>query len=511
MVSSNLPPRPPSYLPPLDRSRPADQAEARFRTLIEANADGMLVVRLNGSIAFVNPAACALLGREAEALIGASFGIPIVPGETAEVDLPFRGDRIRIAELRVAQIEWEGEPAYLAALRDITDRKRMEEQLRRQSEQLAEADRRKDEFLAMLAHELRNPLAAIQNAVQVLRGSDTPEQRAWGQEVIERQVKHLARLLDDLLDISRITRGKIQLRTQRLDLTPIIHRAVESVRPLIEGRRHELTIAIAPGPLWLEADPTRLEQVLVNLLTNAAKYTEEGGRIELTAQYEGKDIVIAVRDTGIGLTPEMLSRIFELFVQAERALDRSQGGLGIGLTLVKSLVELHGGHIEAHSAGLGCGSEFIVWLPAAGAPSTDHLGPKLATPTAAPRGYRVLVVDDNMDTARGLSRLLKLSGHDVRIVHDGQAALEAARAYRPEVVLLDIGLPHLDGYQVAAALRREEGLRSTRIIAISGYGQEEDRRRSKAAGCDHHLIKPIDYNALLALFEPASSASLSPV
>ncbi|MBX6312346.1 MAG: response regulator [Isosphaeraceae bacterium] len=384
------------------------------------------------------------------------------------------------------------------------------EERQRAEEALKEADRRKDEFLAMLAHELRNPVSAISTAVQVSRQTGTTDDDfQWSKEVIDRQVRHLTRLIDDLLDISRITRGKIQLHKAVISLTPVVQSAVEATRHLIEGRHHGLTVSLEPGPLYLEADPTRVEQIIVNLLTNAAKYTERGGRIELAARHEGPEIVITVRDTGIGIPPEMLSRVFDMFTQVERSLVRSEGGLGIGLTLVRELARMHGGSVTAASAGLGQGSEFTVRLPAAqeapaGSPKPSGAGRGAAREHAAQRCARILIVDDNVDAAKGLARLLRLLGHAVWLAHDGVAALEAAHIHRPQVVLLDIGLPGMDGYQVAERLRAEEDLKDCLLIAISGYGQERDRHRSQAAGFDHHLVKPVDYDALLALLAQGS-------
>jgi len=373
---------------------------------------------------------------------------------------------------------------------DITERVGMEQALR-------EADRRKDEFLAMLAHELRNPLASISNAVQVVKRSDADEHREWSREVVENQLAHLSRLIDDLLDVSRITRGKIQLRKDQINVIPILEHALESVRPLVEERRHELSASFDHG-LWVQADPTRLEQVAVNLLTNAAKYTQNEGHIRLTARREGDAIAIAVKDDGVGIPPEKLPQMFEMFAQGDRSLARSEGGLGIGLTLVKTLTELHGGSITATSEGAGKGCEFVVRLPAITPPISK---PDARKPARQPEGRssRILVIDDNIDTARGLGRLLRLLGHEVATSHDGPAALEAAREHRPEFVLLDIGLPGMDGYEVARRLRQDEGCKDAVLVAISGYGQDEDRRRSKQAGIDHHLVKPIDHDALVTL------------
>jgi signal transduction histidine kinase/DNA-binding response OmpR family regulator len=365
-----------------------------------------------------------------------------------------------------------------------------------------EADRRKNEFLSMLAHELRNPLAPIRNAVQILRlrGPREPEQQSI-QDMIDRQVQQLVRLVDDLLDISRITRGKIRLQTEPTELTAVVQRAVETSRPLIDARRHDLTVSLPDQPVRVQGDPVRLAQVLGNLLNNAAKYTEDGGKIWLTVERANGEAVCRVRDTGLGIPPDMLASVFDPFTQVDRSLDRSQGGLGIGLTLVKQLVELHAGRVQVHSAGLDQGSEFVVRLPALAGevshgPSTN--GAPAPPPADVPR-CRVLVVDDNVDGAESLAVLLRLSGHDVRVCHDGPAGLMIADEFRPELVFLDIGLPGLDGYEVARRLRaRTERMV---LIALTGYGQEEDVRRSRQAGFDRHLVKPADLASLAALFE----------
>jgi PAS domain S-box-containing protein len=365
-----------------------------------------------------------------------------------------------------------------------------------------EADRRKDEFLAMLAHELRNPLASINFAAQSLNGRATREDLEQARDVVERQVKHLARLIDDLLDVARVTRGTIRLRKELVDVAPIVTRAVETARPLIAARKQRLTTSVTPGASWLEADPIRLEQILWNLLDNAAKYTEEGGQIRVSVERQDPDVVIRVRDTGMGIAPEDLPRIFELFAQGDRSLARSEGGLGIGLTLVRVLAELHGGSVSAQSDGYGTGSEFLVRLPAEEPPPAGA-GPSEST-EAIRGGMRVLVVDDNEDYVRGLVDVLELLDLDVRTAGDGVSALEAARSFRPEVVLLDIGLPGLDGYQVARRLRAQDCGKDARIIAITGYGSEEDRLRSREAGFDLHLVKPVDFQALVTLLAETS-------
>ena len=371
--------------------------------------------------------------------------------------------------------------------------------------EIQEADRRKDEFLAMLAHELRNPLAPLLNSLHLLGlGADDDSTAEQIRGVAERQARHLARLVDDLLDVSRISNGKIQLRRGPLDLRAAISRALETVRPLVESRHHELTTSLPPDPVPLLADAARLEQILANLLNNAAKYTEPGGRIALEVARDGDDAVMRIRDSGIGIAPELLPRVFDLFTQEDRSLDRSQGGLGIGLTLVRRLVELHGGSVTATSAGVGQGSEFVVRLPAGTSPEAgENRGDDdKANGTSGPghrRSRRVLVVDDNIDGARVLARLLRAGGHETLVAHDGPAALEEARAHPPDVVLLDIGLPGMDGYQVARRLRELDGMDRALLVALTGYGRDEDRRRSMEAGFDHHLVKPVDPGSLKEL------------
>jgi signal transduction histidine kinase/CheY-like chemotaxis protein len=383
--------------------------------------------------------------------------------------------------------------------------------VRQRADELADLDHRKDEFLAMLSHELRNPLTPILNAALLLR-LHSNRNRLHGIEnpvlhqsanIIERQVGQLARIVDELLEVSRITTGRIQLHQERIAVGVVVDNAVTTVRALIDQRKHELKVSLPAPALWLHADAARLEQVVVNLLTNAAKYTDPGGHISVTVQQEGEEAVLRVRDTGVGIAPEILPRIFDLFTQAERSLDRSQGGLGIGLALVQRLVEMHGGTVAASSA-LGQGSEFVVRLPVVSPPPPQASAPATATAQPAGPSLRVMVVDDNVDTVTTLALLVQESGHDVRTAYDGSAVLEAALDYRPHVVLLDIGLPGLNGFEVAKQLRQQPALQNAMLVAMTGYGRESDRQRSREAGFDHHLVKPGDFGKVLQILATVS-------
>jgi len=362
------------------------------------------------------------------------------------------------------------------------------------------ANRTKDEFLAMLGHELRNPLAPILTALQLmaLRG-DTSAARE--RTVIERQVRHLVRLIDDLLDVSRIARGKIELRRQPVEMGDIVTSAIEGTSPFLEERQHQLTLRIPRAGLLVSGDETRLTQVVMNVLTNAAKYTEPKGRISVTATRSGKSVELRVKDTGIGISAEMLPRVFEMFTQGRQASDRSQGGLGLGLTIVQSLVSLHEGTVEVRSPGVGQGSEFIIRLPAYSLPEAGRPdAPKLpqVTPSAAPTGHRVLVVDDNIDGARLIAEALQAVGHDTRVAFDGPAALTVAEQFRPDVALLDLGLPLMDGYELARQLTvLLDGVQPL-LVAVTGYGQPSDHDRSRAAGFEAHIVKPVDVHQLTA-------------
>jgi PAS domain S-box-containing protein len=371
---------------------------------------------------------------------------------------------------------------------DITEQKRIEEALR-------QADRHKDEFLATLSHELRNPLAPICNGLELLRpaiGRDGGDAKAY--EMIQRQVRQLVRLIDDLLDVARINTGKIALRMQRTELSAIIRDAVEASRPQIEAAGQDLQVTLPPGPVTLEGDGTRLAQVLLNLLNNASKFTGPAGQIRLTAEEEGGALMIRVRDSGIGIPPHMLASVFDLFTQVDRSPERSRGGLGVGLSLVRTLVEMHNGTVEAYSAGPGLGTEIEVRLPLPAGHDTG-VAPRPADAAGAMPApsypLRVLVVDDNQDTAESLAALLLLKRHDVRTAYDGPTALQEAFEFRPDVLLLDLGLPGMSGYEVARLLREHEHLQGAVLIAVTGWGQDGDRRRTQEAGFRHHLVKPV--------------------
>ena len=484
-------------------------------TLDSIRGHAILTMDIDGQITSVNAGATGVLGYRDDELVGQSGSVIFTPEDRAagvpQGEMRTAGRR-GIAEDERWHVRKDGSRfwgsglvtpflddsetlrGFTKVVRDMTDWKQAEEALQ-------EADRRKDEFLAMLAHELRNPLSSIQNAAHLVRHASLPPERsAWAKDIILSQVKHLARLVDDLLDVARITRGKIRLRTEPVDLATVLRRVTDVARPQIEERQHEFVASLDPGPLMVKGDPTRLEQVFSNLLTNAAKYTDPHGRIELTLHREGDNLVVRIADNGVGIAAEMLPRVFDLFAQVDNSLDRTQGGLGIGLTISQRLVQLHGGTIEVASGGPGRGSVFTIHLPALGHGSCEVVVPAGESTAVNPKaGARVLVVDDNLATATALADLLQLSGFEVRAAHDGFEAIDAVRKQCPEIVLLDIGLPGMDGYQVVQKLRQEEGLQQAQIIAITGYGEEQAKRRSHEAGFDHHLVKPVDYDTLLDL------------
>jgi PAS domain S-box-containing protein len=420
-------------------------------------------------------------------------GVPLLSGEGRVLGVlhvgstrprQFRDEDVRLLQLAAERVAHGVERAA-----------RIEAERRGHAEAEA-ASRAKDEFLAMLGHELRNPLAAVQNAVVTAKLDASRREPAL--EIAHRQARQLGRLIDDLLDVARITQGRIMLRKERVHLAEIIQRAVEATRSFVEERRHELSVSLPPDDVRVEADPARVEQIVVNLLTNAAKYTPPGGRIGLTAERQREEAIIRVRDSGMGIVADMLPHVFDLFTQSPRALDRAQGGLGIGLTVVHRLVELHGGRIEAHSEGVGKGAEFVVWLPALPAVPEEAAETRRMEPAHRGRA-RVLIVEDNADTAESLRMLLELLGHHVRVVHDGGAALDAAQANVPDVMLIDIGLPGMDGYEVARRMRQHPDLKGVILVALTGYGRDEDRQRAFAAGFDYHLVKPVSPDALNGL------------
>ncbi|MEW6268394.1 MAG: alpha/beta fold hydrolase [Thermodesulfobacteriota bacterium] len=494
----------------------AEQRARRLASILEATPDFVAIADAEGRLLYVNRAGRRLAGLDdtSESLPPAATLCPawaaerivtewlpramehgVVAAEGALLDV--RGREIPVSFVLLVHRSDTGKVEFLSTVaRDISERTRIEEALRA-------ADRRKDEFLAMLAHELRNPLAPIRNAVEILklRASSDP-QLAWPRDVIDRQIDHLTRLVDDLLDVSRITRGRIELKKEVVDLVTVVGRAVEASRPLIDARKQHLEIALPSEPLRVEGDVTRLSQVLSNLLHNAAKYTEEGGHVWLRAEREADEVVLRVRDDGMGIAPDVLPHVFELFTQSERTLDRAQGGLGIGLTVVRRLVEMHGGRVEASSGGTGSGSEFTVHLPLVAASSPEGRAPGDDPAEPAPdaaNAHRILVVDDNVDAAESMALLLGLCGHVVRTAHDGPSGIQIAREFAPDAVLLDIGLPGMNGYEVAYEMRREPRLRGTILIALTGYGTSEDRARALQAGFDHHLTKPVDPETLDSL------------
>jgi PAS domain S-box-containing protein len=497
--------------------------DERYRSVVNHILDGIIAIDEYGTIQTCNPAAEKLFGYEAGEVLGRNVrmlmpnpyhaehdaylanylrtGVAKIIGIGREV-LGRRKDGSTFPmDLAVSEFHLGQRRFFTGIVRDITEHKRLEKELRQRAQDLAEADRRKDEFLATLAHELRSPLAPIHNAVQILKakGPANPELQ-WGQDVIDRQVRVMARLLDDLLDVSRVSHGKLELRTERVELTTVLNAALETSRPRIEAASHELTVALPPEPIHILADPVRLAQVFSNLLNNAAKYTEEGGRIWLTVERQESDVIVSVKDNGIGINAEMLPRIFEIFAQAPRALVRSQGGLGIGLSLVKGLVDLHGGNIEAKSGGVGRGSEFVVRLPvAAETPFQEPARLDEAGGQLPVRKRRILIVDDNRDSADSLTMLLQIVGHEVRTAYDGEQAVEAARALRPEIALLDIGMPKLNGYDACRRIREQPWGQGMYLIALTGCGQEQDQRRTEEAGFNHHMVKPVDPAALMKL------------
>jgi len=501
-------------------------SEIRYRRLFEAAKDGILILDTeSGRITDANPFMGELLGYSHEHFLGKElWEIGLLSDKAAnEVamqtlhdngyvryeHLPLetnQGLRVEVEVVANAYRE-DHHKVIQCNIRDITERSQLEKQMQEQAEALADLHRRKDEFLAMLSHELRNPLAPISNAVQLLSLQKHEDQlQHQARTIIERQVGQLTRLIVDLLEVSRITTGRIHLQLERVGLNGVVERGIETTRPLMDQNHHELTVSISSQPIWVYADPARLEQVVVNLLTNAAKYTAAGGTIEISVQREAEEAVLRVRDSGVGIAPELLPHIFDLFTQADRSLDRSEGGLGIGLCLVQRLVEMHDGRVEVSST-MGQGSEFVVHLPIMTAPTLSPTSPEHIAPGSHGPALRVLVVDDNIDSAQSLGMLLEATGHDVQLAYDGPTALRAAMDFRPNVVLLDIGLPGLDGYEVAKRIREQPTLTNIVLVAMTGYGNSADQRRSDEAGFNHHLVKPADFIKIKGILATYSKKS----
>ena len=507
------------------------ESEDRYRTLFDLGPVAVYSCDASGVIQKFNRRAAELWGREPalgdtdERFYG-SFKLfrpdgsfmpheqcpmaEVLSGKIAEVrdaevliERP-EGSRVTVVvNIRPLKNERGEVTGAINCFYDITERKRTEVQLREYAIELSDSDRRKNEFLAMLAHELRNPLAPIRHSLQIMRlgGGDARTVKSIT-ELMERQVGHLMGLVDDLLDVNRISRGKIELRRERIELAAVVTDAVEIARPLSERMQHELTVTLPAEPICVNADPLRLAQVVGNLLNNACKFTEKRGRVRLSVEREGEQAVIRVRDNGMGIAADQLPRIFDLFMQVDVSIERSVSGLGIGLALVKSLVEMHGGTVEAHSAGVGHGSEFVVRLPiTAEAPTPQPVDERTTT-----HAHRILVVDDSRDAAESLAMLLELTGNETHTAHDGLEAVETAARVRPDLVLLDIGLPKINGYEAARRIREQPWGKSLVLVALTGWGQDEDRQKSREAGFDGHMVKPVDPAALTKLLAEFPSA-----
>ena len=505
-----------------DSLSPQEMGERFDLLAAETKEYAIFLVEPDGKLLCWNPGAERLFGYRADEIIGQHFSRFFSP-EDIRNGQPEHELKTAANEGRSHSVCWQvrkdGTPfwcqsivtpllnekkqarSFARVMHDLTESQATEAQ-RQRAEGLAEANRNKEEFMALLSHELRSPLSPIVNALNILRQMKTgnPIIESAG-HIIDRQVSQMVRLVDDLLDISRITKGKLQLTKEKVELRVIANHAAETARPLLEARKHEFSVALPTRSIWVEADPARMEQVVVNLLNNAAKYTDPGGLIQMTVSQEDGDAVIRVQDNGVGISPEMLPKVFELFTQVDGTLGRTYGGLGIGLALARNLVEMQDGRILAQSGGLGKGSEFTIKLPvianAAGEESTV-----LEQGKNPGRSLRVLVVEDNVDAADSLSMLLRLYGHDVRVAGTGPTALAMASASRPDVVLLDIGLPGMDGYQVAKRLRENADLTGVMICALTGYTpSDSDRLRHRESGFDHYFVKPVSLEKLAEMFQ----------
>ncbi|MBL8848565.1 MAG: PAS domain S-box protein, partial [Planctomycetaceae bacterium] len=508
------------------RQRQAEYERQRFVTVIENSADFIGMCDLQGIPFYVNRAGLQMVGLDDIEQVRRThlrdFFFPEDQEQIINTFVPSvlrdgHGEmEVRFRSFRTGEPRWmvykafvltgdENQIIGLATVsQDVTRRREMEDNLRALASDLSEADRRKDEFLATLAHELRNPLAPISNALQILRLSDDPLGREQARLLMERQLEQMIRLVDDLLDVSRITRGKLELRIAPVPLATVINSAIETSQPLIDRMEHELSVSMPADDLRVNADLTRLAQVFANLLNNSAKYMDRGGRIWLTVEEQGDSVVVTVRDEGIGIAPDQLQDIFEMFSQADHSLERAQGGLGIGLTLVKRLVEMHGGEIAAHSDGLGKGATFTIRLPLLAESAAIEVPAADVEDAPSRIGRKVLIVDDNRDSANTMAMLLNILGNETRTAYDGQQGVDTAAEFRPDVMLLDIGLPKLNGYEACRRIREQSWGADIVLIAVTGWGQDEDRRRSQAAGFDHHLVKPLDPQQLSKLLSQLS-------
>jgi PAS domain S-box-containing protein len=508
----------------------ASTADAKFRAFFEQGPLFAGIMTLDGILVEPNRLALEACGYTREQVVGKPFWecpywnkspelmqqiqqatAQAAAGQTYRAEMPYfvADGSQRMVDFILLPIKNEsGRVLFLAPTgNDITHRHQLESELRSLADHLSETDRRKDEFLATLAHELRNPLAPLRNGLQLMRLSEgEPNLVEQARSMMERQLTHLVRLIDDLMDVNRITQGKLALRKERLQLAAVVNIAVETSHAIIERMGHHLTVTLPQQPVFIEADLTRLAQVLSNLLHNAAKYSDRGSHIWLTAGQQGNDVVISVRDDGIGIAADKLSSIFEMFSQVDHSLERSQGGLGIGLTLVKWAIEMHGGKIEAKSQGPGAGSEFVIRLPIVCGPSDAQPPEPHDEPAVANSLLRILIVDDNRDGADSLAMMLRLLGNDTRTAYDGEQALVLAAEYQPDVILLDLGLPKLNGYEACRHIRQQPRGKELIIIAQTGWGQDEDRRRTHEAGFDHHMVKPVDPAALIKMLAELQQA-----
>jgi PAS domain S-box-containing protein len=515
----------------IEQSKAAQLLTARLlASIVETSNDAIISKSLDGIIQSWNAAAERLFGYTAAEAVGKHISLVIPPERIAEEDQiiaklragqrleHFETERVRkdgqriTVSLTISPIKDDSGTVIGASkiARDVTERRQLEDNLRRLATDLAAADRRKNEFLATLAHELRNPLAPMSNMLQVLKRTENDEEvLKRAHETIERQLDQMIRLVDDLLDLNRITHDRLELRRTEVELSSVIQQAVEVARPLLDSAGHELVIQLPRDPIYLYADRARLAQVFGNLLNNSAKYTPPEGAISLTAQRADGEVVVTVKDNGAGIPEDKLNSIFDMFMQVDSTSDQSRGGLGIGLTLVKRLVEMHGGSIEPRSAGEGLGSEFVVRLPVLAradalrresqSSGESQMSSEASSGDESQAERRVLIVDDNFDSADSLSMLLEITGNKTFVAHDGLAAIEAAEQHRPDVMLLDIGLPKLDGHEVCRRIREQPWGKDIIMIALTGWGQEDDRRKSEEAGFNGHLVKPVDYDKLLEL------------